>query len=91
MRARLRDCGVRGGSRSAAKSSAIGRTGAADWGPVRWSEWSVVGMRGSFREGAAASAASGVRPRSGLVCRVLAPSLAADAVLWPWCFQPGAG
>ena len=29
--------------------------------------------------------------RSGLVCRVLAPFLAVHAVLWPWCFQPGAG
>ena len=46
VRARLRDCGTRGGSRSAANSSAIGRTGAAGWGPVMWSEWSVVGMRG---------------------------------------------
>ena len=37
------------------------------------------------------SAATVSTVRSGLVCRVLAPSLAADAVLWPWCFQPGAG
>lgn len=37
------------------------------------------------------SAATVSAVRSGLVCRVLVPSLAADAVLWPWCFQPGAG
>ena len=37
------------------------------------------------------SAATVSTVRSGLVCRVLAPSLAADVVLWPWCFQPGAG
>ena len=37
------------------------------------------------------SAATVSAVRSGLVCRVLVPFLAADAVLWPWCLQPGAG
>lgn len=32
------------------------------------------------------SAATVSTVRSGLVCRVLVPFLAADAVLWPWCF-----
>lgn len=32
------------------------------------------------------SAATVSTVRSGLVCRVLVPSLAADVVLWPWCF-----
>ena len=75
------------GPQSAAPVLSIAELFAADLLPPRAPQSRSLARTAQRRQRSVATVNT---VRSGLVCRVLVPFLAADAVLWPWCFQPGA-